>query len=119
MRCRALILLTITMLAGFSRQADAGILLTAENFAVLGGSTVTNTNATIIVGDLGVYPGTAITGGGSITLTGTTHAGDAVAQQAQADTTTAYNGLAGMASNLNLTGTNLGGSRSLGRLYLQ
>ncbi|HBL28825.1 MAG TPA: DUF3494 domain-containing protein [Acidobacteria bacterium] len=93
-----------------SVPAVAQSLGTAGSFAVLGGSTVTNTGPSSIVGNLGVSPGNAVTGfppglvtGGSI------HAGDALALQAQNDATTAYNVLAGQACNTDLTGQDLGG----------
>ncbi len=83
---------------------------TADAFAVLAGSTVTNTGATTIHGDLGVSPGTAVTGfPPGIVTGGTIHAGDAVAATAQSDLTTAYNFAAGEACGTTLTGTDLGG----------
>jgi hypothetical protein len=103
--------LAAASLAGLQAPADAQALLgTAQSFAVLGGSTVTNTGPSIISGNLGVSPGSAVTGfPPGIVINGTIHAADAVALQAQSDVTTAYNALAGMACNVDLTGQDLGG----------
>jgi hypothetical protein len=74
---------------------------TACSFGILAGSTVTNVNTvgTIVTGDVGVWPGTAIVGfpPGILTNGGVKHAGDAVAQTAQGDLTVAYNYAAGAA----------------------
>ncbi len=81
---------------------------TAGNFAVLAGTTVTNTGPSHITGDLGVSPGTAVTGFPPGVITGTQHDGDAVAFQAQADLTTAYNDAAGRTPDTSVSG-DLGG----------
>src|ERR1700680_196436 len=83
---------------------------TADPFAVLAGTTVTNTGPTTVHGSLGVSPGTAVTGfpPGAVSG-GTIHAADAVAMQAQSDLTTAYNVAAGESCGTNLTGQDLGG----------
>ena len=82
----------------------------AASFSVLGGQAVANAGPTTIVGDLGVSPGTAITGfpPGAVSG-GATHAAGAVALQAQADVTTAYDALAAQACTADITGQDLGG----------
>jgi hypothetical protein len=115
MNCKYLTLSAIVGLAGFlfnPSPAFAQISLgTAQSFAVLGGSTVTNTNTpTVVTGNLGVSPGSAVTGfPPGIVIGGTIHAADATAAQAQSDLTTAYNAITGTPCNTDLTGQDLGG----------
>ncbi len=87
----------------------APLLGSAQSFAVLGATTVTNTGATVITGDLGVSPGTAITGfqpapfntirgpgtvtGGDGLVSGTIYASGPFAAQAHVDAIIAYNAL--------------------------
>ena len=91
-------------------EAEAQVLGTAESFAVLGGETVTNTGSSVITGNVGVSPGSAVTGfPPGIVIGGTIHAADAVTAQAQADLTTAYNSLDALPVTDDLTGDDLGG----------
>jgi hypothetical protein len=86
-----------------AQQAPVG-LGTAASFAVLAGTTVTNTGPSVISGDVGVSPGTAVVGfPPGIVNNGTIHAADAVAAQAQADVTTAYNDAAGRSTTTTVT----------------
>ncbi|MGC8553064.1 MAG: ice-binding family protein [Phycisphaerae bacterium] len=107
------LLMALSALASSAIHANGAILLgTAGNFAVMAGSTITNTGSSIINGgDIGVSPGTAITDfpPGVVASPYTTHTADAVALQAQSDLTTAYNAAAGLASTQSLTGQDLGG----------
>jgi hypothetical protein len=90
-------------------MANAALLGAAQSFAVLGATTVTNTGATAIFGDLGVSPGSAITGFPPGVVTGgSIHAGDASATQAHADLATAYTVVSGEVATTDLTG-DLGG----------
>ena len=94
--------LALVLLSATPAPALAQLLGTASSFAVLGATpSVTNTGATIITGSVGIWPAASITGfppGVIVPGTGVLHAADAVAQQAQTDTTAAYITLAGLAS---------------------
>jgi hypothetical protein len=82
--------------------AWAQLLGSASNFAVLGATpSVSNTGSSVITGSVGVWPAASITGfppGLIVPGTGSLNIGDAVAQQAQTDTTAAYLALAGLVS---------------------
>ncbi|WP_306901551.1 ice-binding family protein [Arthrobacter sp. B1I2] len=81
---------------------------TAASYSVLAGSAVTNTGPTTLQGDLGVSPGTAITGFPPGIAGGSTHAADAVALQAQSDVITAYNTAAGQPLTTSVSGDLVG-----------
>lgn len=101
--------LGIVILLLFSAPALAATYLgTADPYAVLAGSAVTCTTSATITGDLGISPGDASSITGPCTVTGTTNVA-AAAAGAKADLVTAYNALAGLSCNTDLSGQDLGG----------
>jgi type VI secretion system secreted protein VgrG len=80
----------------------------AESFAVLGGSTITNVGFTVVTGDLGLSPGTVVSGFGPGVVTGATHINDQAAADAQTDASLTYAQLAGLAFMQDLSTTDLG-----------
>lgn len=104
------ILLGIVAFSSFQAPAKAASLLgTANNFGVLGGSTVTNTGPSVIMQSLGVSTGSSATGFSPGIVNGTIFTSDAVAAQAQLDNASAYNYLAKLSPTKELTGVDLGG----------
>jgi hypothetical protein len=112
----------MTLLIGVVGPPSAGaatptvFLGTAANFAVLAGSTVTNTGPTVVNGDLGLSPGTAVTGFPPGQLNGTLHAADSVALQAKIDLGTAYDDAAGRPSTATVP-VELGGTIKTSGVY--
>jgi len=104
------LVLTVALAGVFSDVSARPLNATAPNmgaagsFSVLGATTVTNTGATSLSGDIGVWAGTAITGLDQITLGGEAHPGDAVAKRAQVAAGDAVNDISGQAN----TGGTLG-----------
>src|SRR5256885_4351939 len=114
----ASLLLALTCQPQFANAGELPVPLgRAGNFAVLAGATVTSTGASVVNGDLGVSPGTAVTGFPPGIVNGTIHAGDAVAAGAQADLTFAYNDAAGRSTAPILISGNLGGRTLTPGLY--
>jgi len=91
---------SFTTATSTSSYAQTAVSLgTAANFEVLAGSGVTNTGKTNVTGNLGVSPGTAVTGfgPGTGTVSGTISTGaTSPAGTSQNDLTTAYNNAQGL-----------------------
>ena len=81
---------------------------TAKSFAVLAGTTITNTGPTKITGDIGLHPGSAVTGFSSVTYVGALHLSDGAALNAKNALVTAYNDAAGR-TPVTTVATELGG----------
>jgi hypothetical protein len=84
------------MLSSNSQAAAVALTFSsADNFAVLAGSTITNTGSTTISTDLGLSPGTSVTGFPPGIVSGISHVTDGAALAAKADLVLAYNDAAG------------------------
>ncbi len=94
-----------------STAQTAPLLGGAVSFAVLGHETVTNTGNTVVTGNIGVSPGSALTGfGPGIMVNGQFYSGAAsLAGAAQIGAQAAYTNLIGQATTTDLTGQDLGG----------
>ncbi len=110
------LLLLMAMAFGPSANALAGTMAvspdlgSAATFVALASSTLTNTGSGVFIGDIGVFPGTEVTGFPPGTVqNGSIYRGGSVPELAQADALTAYNELAGQVCNFQLTGQDLGG----------
>ena len=116
----ALAALVFFLLPASALAATDPGLGTAGNFAVLAGTTVTNTGPTWITGQLGVAPGTAVTGFPPGT-SGVQHKGDSVATTAQTNLTAAYVNAAAQPcpGTNNFSGVNLGGKNLVPGVYCQ
>jgi hypothetical protein len=120
----AIVIVAVVLGAGYvvvtsnSACSQGGVALgSAGSFAVLAGSTVTNTGPTTVNGDLGVSPGTAVVGFPPGNVVGTTHAADPAAAAAMASLTVAYNDAAGRTLCPVSVAGNLGGQTLTPGLY--
>ncbi len=109
----ALVLLTMVALlvgGGADAAGPSQVALgTAAGFAVLAGSTVTSTGASSLRGELGLSPGTAVTGFPPGTVSGGVYAADSQAMTGQTDATTAYRDAAGLTGAQTVAAGTLGG----------
>ena len=88
----------------------------ASGFEVLAMATVTNTGPTVVNGNLGLDPGSSITGFPPGTLNGTEYVDDAVALAAQASLLLAYDDAAGLSGGTVVSG-DIGSTTLLPGLY--
>jgi hypothetical protein len=113
----ALLLLPVLLALPAQAVAVTPPLGAAASFAVVAATTVTNTGPTVVTGDIGVSPGTAVVGFPPGMVNGTIHAADGPASAASAAVLTAYNQAAGEPCDTTLTVADLGGQTLLPGVY--
>lgn len=97
--------------------AQSVALGAAAPFAVLAGTSVENINGTVVNGDLGISPGTSLTGFPIGVVNGTIHAGNPTSAAAMLALTAAYNDAKGRSLNAISLPGNLGGLTLTPGLY--
>ena len=103
----------ITLIAFASDSAAAATnidLGTATSYAVIAGSTITNTGPSVITGDFGLNPGTSTPGFSSITLAGTENVHNAASLAGQNASTAAYLVAQGETPAITVAAGTLGGA---------
>jgi len=103
-------------LSGIIRAATTVNFGTADDFAVMAGSTITNTGSSMITGNLGLNPGTSVTGFPPGIINGTQHVANPTAVQAQIDLITAYDNAVGQIP-VSTVPTELGGTTKTAGVY--
>lgn len=106
----------VLLVAGRVMAATAVDLNTAESFVVLAGTTVTNTGSTVLNGDLGLSPGSAVIGFPPGVVNGQQQVANPIAVQAQVDLTAAYTDAAGQ-TPVTTVPTELGGTTKTPGIY--
>jgi hypothetical protein len=102
--------------APLASAATAISLGQANNFAVLAGGGISNSGATTIQGDIGIYPTVTFSDTGTMALSGSYHFGDATAIGAKTDLATAYS-LAVAATPSSVSAADLGGQTLVPGIY--
>ena len=113
----AVLMLAVALATSSAFGATTSIDLgSATSYSVLAGTTITNTGASTIAGDVGLSPGTAITGFPPGLTAGAVNAANGAASTAKSDFTTAYNDAAGRTGGLPIV-ADLGGTTLTAGVY--
>ncbi|MBB5478096.1 hypothetical protein HNR20_002601 [Micromonospora parathelypteridis] len=113
----AITILAVVAAPRSARAAELPVELgAAANFAVLAGTTITSTGLSVVNGDIGVSPGTAVTGFPPGQLNGSLHSNDAAAVAGKSDLAIAYNDAVGRTTTA-VVSDQLGGTTKTTGVY--
>jgi hypothetical protein len=113
----ALATTTWTFTTGLTTTGQSPVNLgSASTYAILAATTVTAPGAIVVNGDLGLFPGTSVTGFPPATVNGTININNTAAMAAQGDLLTAYTALFNLPPGVTKTG-NIGGTTITPGIY--